>query len=281
MRRTGSIAWFLTIAGIALLLSGCRQQTELPDLSGLGAITAISREDGSGTKAEFENLIHLQQNASDTEADSTENMINQISASKGAIGYAAFSSVKDTKETKILSVDGIQPSADTIKNGSYPLCREYLLAYTGELSEAETDFLAYIRTAGQQIVEQFCVPAGKTNTFLSDQSSGIIRINGSSSAAPILTSLAEDYQKYNKHVQILLETTDSTSGLNAALEGSCDLAMTSRALKDYEKELLNTQVIGKDAIAVLVQAENPVQNLSEEQILKIYEKNYRNWSEVR
>ena len=82
-------------------------------------------------------------------------------------------------------------------------------------------------------------------------------------------------------MQILLETTDSTSGLNAALEGSCALAMTSRALKDYEKELLNTQVIGKDAIAVLVQAENPVQNLSEEQILRIYEKTYRNWSEVR
>lgn len=97
MRRTDSIASLLAIAGIALLLGGCRQQTELPDLSGLGAITTISREDGSGTKAEFENLIHLQQNASDTEADSTENVINQISASKGAIGYAAFSSVKDIK----------------------------------------------------------------------------------------------------------------------------------------------------------------------------------------
>lgn len=105
------------------------------------------------------------------------------------------------------------------KNGTYPLCREYLLAYTGDLSEAETDFLAYIKTAGQQIVEQFCVPAGKTNTFSSDQSSGIIRINGSSSAAPILESLAEDYQKYNKHVQILLETTDSTSGPKCCLRG--------------------------------------------------------------
>ena len=100
MRRTGSIASLLAIAGITLLLSGCRHQNELPDLSGLGAITAISREDGSGTKAEFENLIHLQENASDTEADSTENMINQISASKGAIGYAAFSSVKDTKKNE-------------------------------------------------------------------------------------------------------------------------------------------------------------------------------------
>ncbi|WP_418451903.1 hypothetical protein [Candidatus Ventrimonas sp.] len=100
MRRTDSIASLLAIAGIALLLGGCRQQTELPDLSGLGAITTISREDGSGTKAEFENLIHLQQNASDTEADSTENVINQISASKGAIGYAAFSSVKDIKKRR-------------------------------------------------------------------------------------------------------------------------------------------------------------------------------------
>lgn len=101
-------------------------------------------------------------------------------------------------------MDGIQPSADTIKNGTYPLCREYLLAYTGDLSEAETDFLAYIKTAGQQIVEQFCVPAGKTNTFLSDQS---IRNHPDKRiflSAPILESLAEDYQKYNKTCRFCL-----------------------------------------------------------------------------
>ena len=56
--------------------------------------------------------------------------------------------------------------------------------------------------------------------------------------------------------------------------------MSSRALKDYEKELLNAQVIGKDAIAVLVQSENPVQDLSAEQIRKIYEKTYENWSDI-
>ena len=281
MRRTCKISVILAIAGIALLTGGCRKQTELPDVSGLGSITVISREEGSGTKTEFENLIHLQQNASDAEADSTENMIDQISNSKGAIGYAAFSSVKDTKETKILAVDGIQPTADTIKKGTYPLCREYLLAYTGDLNDAEADFLAYMKTAGQGIVEQFCVPESKADTFLSDQSSGTIRISGSSSAASILTALAEDYQKYNTHVQILIETTDSTAGLNWALEGMCDLAMSSRALKDYEKELLNAQVIGKDAIAVLVQSENPVQDLSAEQIRKIYEKTYENWSDIK
>lgn len=281
MKRTGKISVILAIAGIALLIGGCHKQTELPDMSALGAITAISREEGSGTKTEFESLIHLQQNTSDVEADSTENMISQISASKGAIGYAAFSAVKDTKKTKILAVDGIQPTADTIKNGTYPLCREYLLAYSGDLNDAETDFLAYIKSAGQGIVEQFCVPAAKAETFLSSQASGTIRISGSSSAAPILTALAEDYQTYNAHVQILIETTDSTTGLNAALEGTCDLAMSSRALKDYEKELLNTRVIGKDAIAVLVQAENPVQDLSAEQIHKIYEKNYENWSDIK
>ena len=82
-------------------------------------------------------------------------MIDQISDSKGAIGYTAFSSVKDPKGTKIFAVDGVQPTADTIKSGTYPLCREYLLAYTGDLNDAEMDFLAYIKTAGQGIVEQF------------------------------------------------------------------------------------------------------------------------------
>ena len=57
--------------------------------------------------------------------------------------------------------------------------------------------------------------------------------------------------------------------------------MSSRALKDYEKELLNAQVIGKDAIAVLVQSENPVQDLSAKQIRKIYEKTYENWSDIK
>lgn len=281
MRSARRITRILAIAGVVLLTSGCQKQKALPDLSNLGAITAFSREEGSGTRAEFETLLHLQKSEAAQVVSSTEEMIEMVASSKGAIGYTAFSSLLGANAIKALEVDGITPTSETIKNGKYPLCREYFLAYTGELSEVETDFLAYIKTAGQEVVGQFCIPESKADTFLSDQSEGSISIHGSSSAAPILTALAKDYQTYNPNVQITIETTDSSSGLNDALEGKCDLAMSSRSLKDYEKELLQTQVIGKDAIAVIVASDHPLQNLSMKQIGKIYENTYENWSDIK
>lgn len=135
--------------------------------------------------------------------------------------------------------------------------------------------------AGQKLVPDYGIPVRKVSSFLSDQSQGTIRINGSSSEAPLLKALAEDYKTYNSHAQIQIEVTDSTTGLNKAMDGSCDLAMSSRELKDYEKELLQSQAIAIDGIAVIVNLENPVENLSVEQIRAIYDGKYETWGDLK
>ena len=269
------------VACSAALLAGCQKKEELPDLSGMGTVVIAAREEGSGTRAEFENLIGTGENGTSVTADSTEEMIRTVREERNAIGYAAIGALTAEDGVKVLKVEGITPEQSTIEKKKYPLCRNYYLAYSGELSDVEQDFLTYIMGAGQKLVPDYGIPVRKVSSFLSDQSQGTIRINGSSSEAPLLKALAEDYKTYNSHAQIQIEVTDSTTGLNKAMDGSCDLAMSSRKLKDYEKELLQSQAIAIDGIAVIVNLENPVENLSVEQIRAIYDGKYETWGDLK
>ena len=175
-----------------LLLAACTgQQEALPDLSGLGAVTAVSREEGSGTRAEFERLTGSDAKGTDRIALSTEEVGKLVAADENAIGYVSLQAA-GSGAVKVLSVDGIDPAESLEKNGSYPLCRNYYLAYSGTLMAAENDFLTYVLSAGQEVAAQSCLPVKKAASFLSDCSAGVITICGSSSAAPLLEALAKD-----------------------------------------------------------------------------------------
>ena len=266
---------------LVLLLSACGSSTlELPDLSGLGEITVIAREEGSGTRSEFESLLDTLEEGATATALSTEDVVSMVALEENAIGYVAYSSLDASSGVTALAVDGVEPSQDTIADGSYPLCRQYLLAYSGDLSDLETDFIRYIRSAGQAIVAETCTPVKDVTTFLSDQSSGTILISGSSSVAPLMEELAADYLTYNPNAEIEIEVTDSTEGLNAAMRGDCDLAMSSRSLKDYEAELLETKVIAADGVAVIVNSSSPLTELTSEMITAIYDGEITVWSDL-
>lgn len=266
---------------LALLLTGCgAAAVELPDLSGLGAVTVVAREEGSGTRSEFENLTDSDEAGANTVAFSTEEVVEIVAGDENAIGYVAWSTAAEAAGVKVLTVDGTEPSADTISDGSYPLTREYLLCWTGELSELETDFIRYIRSAGQAIVAESCTPVMETTTFLSDKSEGTITIEGSSSVGPLMEELAADYANYNPNAVIEITVSDSGEGINAALRGDCDLAMSSRSLKDYEAELLETKSIAADGVAVIVNADNPLTELSLDMITAIYDGEIEVWSDL-
>lgn len=267
---------------IALAAAGCgNTQTELPDLSALGKITVIAREEGSGTKAEFENLIGTNAAGVNQIAAATDEAIKLVETDQNAIGYTAYSSA-DSKAVKILRVNGIKPDETAIKKEDYPLCRNYYAAYMGELNPAANDFLTYVMGAGQALVSQSCIPVGKTTSFLSDKSAGEITITGSSSAAPLMQQLAEDYcTNYNPNAVIHVESTDSASGLTAAIRGECDIAMSSRSLKEYEAELLTAKTIAADGIAVVVNKDNPLENLSMQQLKQIYDGDFEQWNDLK
>lgn len=273
---------FAVCAAVLLLgLTGCQKAGEtLPDLSGLGEVIAVSREEGSGTRDQFELLVNTQESGADDVALSTEEMKKKVATSKNAIGYVAYSTLKEDDRVKALSVNGIQPEEQSIQTEKYPLCRRYSLAWKGELRPVEQDFLTYISTAGQELVAQSCIPVSENKTFLSDESGGSITICGSSSAAPLVTQLAKQYEKENPNADIVVTATDSTDGLTAAIQGDCDLAMSSRDLQSYETELLETQSIALDGIAVIVPTDSPLESLTTEQLQTIFDGEVSRWEEL-
>lgn len=283
-KRTGywkMVGRFLVMTALgSLLLTGCGAKADVPDMSSMGTINVVSREEGSGTKTEFDNLVGTDATGTNTVADSTDKVISQVASDKNAIGYIAYSA-ENNSGVKVLDVDGAAPDAAFVEKDKYPLCRDYILVYSGELSAVAKDFMAYVKSAGQEVVADYCVPVKKSETFLSDKSGGTVEIHGSTSAAPIVSKLAEEYMKINPAAQIVVTESDSTQGLNDALQGRCDLGMSSRSLQSYESELLTSYVFGRDAIAVIVSSENPMDDISVDMLKKIYDKKYTEWGDLK
>ncbi len=144
----------------------------------------------------------------------------------------------------------------------------------------EQDFLTYVLGKGQEIVEQSYVAVKASTTFLSGQEEGTITIHGSSSVAPHKEDLAAQYMQINTHVIVKVVISDSTTGINDAMKGACDLAMSSRALYDYEEELLEYKEIARDGIAVIVNGENPLTDVSTDELNKIFTGNITEWDEI-
>lgn len=263
-------------------MTACEKNTEkLPDLSTMGKVVAVSREEGSGTRMEFETLLDTTEAGAQEVATSTDEVKKQVADHVNAIGYMAYSGNKINGQTKMIKVDGKKLSAKTVQDGKYPLCRNYYIAYRGELNAVEQDFLSYMMSQGQKIVKKSCVPVQKVSTFLSDKSKGEITIQGSTSAAPLIKAMIKDYKRYNPNAKISMKLSDSSQGLTAAIRGECDLAVSSRDLKDYESELLTAKAFAKDGIAMIVHKENPIKDLSVKQMKKLYDGDCKNWSDLK
>lgn len=266
-----------------VLLSGCGKGATrtLPDMSSLGDVNVIVREDGSGTRTEFEMLIGSSETGADETASSTREVLEFVAEKENSIGYAAYSAISENPPVKILSISGIVPDSKSIRNEKYPLCRNYYLAHLGELNDLGRDFLTYILSAGQKTVEEYCIPVKSTATFLSDKSAGTLTIQGASSVAPLMEALIKDYSTYNPNGKIELTVSDSSAGLTAAIQGECDIAMSSRSLKDYEKTMLDTEIIASDAIALTVNPANPLTDITLEQLSAIYDGKTAQWSDMK
>ena len=253
-----------------------------------GPITVVSREDGSGTRGAFVELIGVEDEEGndmttvDAEiSNSTEVVIQTVAGNTGAIGYISLGSLDDT--VKGVKIDGVEPTAENIENGSYTVSRPFNVATKGELTnEAAQDFMNYIMsTEGQAIVAEDYIPVADVEAFESNGASGSVTISGSSSVSPLMQKLIEGYNAVNPNVDIELQTSDSTTGMTDAINGMSDIGMASRELKQEELDagLVNT-VIATDGIAIIVNNESPIEDLTTEQVKEIYLGNVTDWSEV-
>ena len=255
-------------------------------------INVQSREDGSGTRGAFIELFGIEEKDADgnkidntTEeaniTNSTEVMLTSVAGDEYAIGYVSLGSLNDT--VKALKIDGAEATADNIKAGTYKIARPFNIATKGDATGLAADFINYIMSdEGQKVIEDNgYISQGSNGAFTSDGSTGKIVVAGSSSVTPVMEKLIEAYKAINKDAEIELQESDSTTGMTAAMEGTCDIGMASRELKDSETEGgLTAQVIAMDGIAVVVNNSNPIDELSSDNVKDIFTGAVTTWDEV-
>lgn len=259
-----------------------------------GDITILSREDGSGTRGAFVELFGIEEKDADgnkvdmtTEdakiTNSTSVMMTTVAGDVNSLGYISLGSLNDT--VTAVKIDGVEATADNVSNGTYKIARPFNIATKGEdLSDAAQDFVNYILSKdGQQIItENGYISVGEGKEFTSNNASGKLVIAGSSSVTPVMEKLVEAYGKVNANVEIEVQESDSSTGMQSTIDGLCDIGMASRELKDSETEagLVATE-IAKDGIAVIVNNESGITDLTSDQVKQIYTGEILTWDEVK
>ncbi len=277
------------IAGLMCVsvFAGCKS-----DNSGDDSITVITRETGSGTRGAFIELFGIEEKNDAGEKDdktiktaeesnSTAVMLTSVENNKNAIGFVSLGALNN--KVKALNIDGNEATIENIKNNTYKVARPFNIATKGEVSEAAQDFINYIMSEdGQSVVETAgYISEGNKGPFEGTKPSGTLKVTGSSSVSPLMEKLIEAYNKLNGDLKIELQQNDSTSGINAVIDGTCDIGMASRELKDSETEKGATPtVIAIDGIAVIVNKECSVTTMTSEQVKEIYTGKITKWSEL-
>lgn len=255
-------------------------------------IAVISREDGSGTRGAFVELFGVEEKDADgnkvdrtsDEADitnSTSVMMTSVAGNPYSIGYISLGSLNET--VKAVKIDGAEATVENVKSGAYGISRPFNIATKAEVSEVAQDFIDFIMSSdGQKVVEEAgCIPQETSGAYAGSKPSGKIVVAGSSSVTPVMQKLKEAYLAVNPNAEIEIQESDSTTGMNSAIDGVCDIGMASRELKDTEIEKgLTPTVIATDGIAVIVNNENPIEDLTKDQVKSIYIGETISWSEV-
>lgn len=258
-----------------------------------GPITVISREDGSGTRGAFIELFGIEvkndagekvdMTTDDAEiTNSTSVMMTSVAGNTEAIGYISLGSLNDT--VKVVKIDGAEATVDNIKSGTYKIARPFNIATKGEVSDVAQDFIKYIMSEdGQKVVEDNgYISQGNDGAYEPAGLSGKVVVGGSSSVTPVMEKLKEAYVALNPDVTIEVQQSDSTTGMTSAIEGVCDIGMASRDLKDSEIEKgLTGTTIAMDGIAVIVNNDSPVEELSSDSVKGIYTGEITDWADVQ
>lgn len=299
MRMKKFIAILSVVSMMAVAATGCGSSSDDAaqgggDASGsdwdaASAITVVSREEGSGTRGAFTELFGVvDENDNDMttlDAQVTNNtsvMMTTVSENEYAIGYISLGSL-DESLVKAVKIDGAEATAENIENGSYKVSRPFNVAMKPDLDNAvATDFMAFIMsTEGQQVVaDEGYIPVSDVQAYAGEAPEGSCVVGGSSSVSPLMEKLIEAYGEVNPNGKIELQTSDSTTGMTSTIEGSYDIGMASRELKEDEAAELTPTVIATDGIAVIVNNNNPTDEMTSDQVKQIYTGEVFSWDEI-
>lgn len=276
------ISLFAAVMIIASIFAGC----------GAGSSTKINvmtREEGSGTRSAFIELFGIETEDENGEkidntivtaetTNSTSVMTTSVAGDPSAIGYISMGSLNES--VRALQIDGADATVENIKNGTYKASRPFNIAVKDDVSETAKDFISFIMSSeGQKVVEENgYISQGGSGAYNGTKPSGTVTVAGSSSVTPVMEKLKEAYAKVNPNASIVVQQSDSTTGLTSAIDGVCDIAMASRELKESEISAgLKSTTIALDGIAVIVNLDNPVTSLTSEEVKAIYTGEKTEW----
>ena len=208
-------------------------------------------------------------------------MLMTVAGDTQAIGYVSLGSLNET--VKAVKIEGVEATAQNVADGSYKIARPFNIAYKADgQSDLSKDFIAYVMSAeGQAIInENGYVGSSDAAAYAANGASGKLVVGGSSSVSPVMVKLIEAYKAVNANADIELLTSDSTTGMTSAIEGTYDIGMASRELKEDEAAALAHQAIAMDGIAVIVNLENPTEDMTVEQIASIFLGDATKWNEM-
>lgn len=302
MKLRKLLAMTLVVAMTGALAAGCGSKSEETGAEGEGEqqtaewdasndITVVSREDGSGTRGAFIELFGIEQKDENGEkvdhttedaniTNSTEVMMSTVAGNEYAIGYVSLGSLGDS--VKAVKIDGAEATEENIKAGTYKVSRPFNIATKDEISDIAQDFINFILSEeGQKVVsENGYISLDDVKPYESNGATGKVVVAGSSSVTPVMEKLKEAYQKVNSGAEIEINQSDSTTGMTSAMSGICDIGMASRELKDEEAQELTSIVIATDGIAVIVNNDSPVDELTSEQVKAIFTGETVAWDEI-
>ena len=254
-------------------------------------ITVVSREDGSGTRGAFIELVGLEEEKNgekkDTTTDeavvqnSTNGVMQTVSQDPSAIGYVSLGSVND--KVKKLKVEGKEATDKNIESGDYTLQRPFNLAFKEDkLDDLAKDFLAFVLSKdAQDIVEKEGYIKVEAKDYKGKKIKGNLTIAGSTSVTPLMEKLVEKYKDINPDANIEIQSTGSSSGIESTISDVSQIAMASRELKDDEKDKLQVEVLAKDGIAVIVNKDDSKLNdLTKDQLKEIFSGKIKNTSDL-
>lgn len=254
-------------------------------------ISLVSREDGSGTRGAFIELFGVEEKGADgtktdrtseeaTVVSKTDVMLQTVAGDPWSIGYVSLGSLSSS--VKAVSIDGIVPSSEAMLSGEYKISRPFNIATKGEAEGLSKDFIDFVLSnQGQTVVAKSYVAInGAAPAYGGSKPGGRLVIGGSSSVFPIMEKLVEAYAIINPNAKIELQSSDSTAGMSGTLDGIFDIGMAPRELKESEKEQLLPVSIAIDGIAVIVNPQNPIANLTGASVKSIFVGETAKWSDI-
>ncbi|MCL2366377.1 MAG: substrate-binding domain-containing protein [Oscillospiraceae bacterium] len=258
-----------------------------------GLITVITREEGSGTRSAFVEIVDITQEGNDNitmeavVAPGTSVMMTNVAENPLAIGYASTGVALGDSRIKVLSIDGVLPTADNMLNGTYAIQRPFIIGKNTEagLTALAQDFVDFIFSAqGQEVVSDRgyvpFTPQGAPQ-YTPSGMTGTIVVNGSSSVYALMQYLSAAYREINPNVTIDVHGAGTGHGISAVRDGLADIAMSSRDLRSGELEFMTPMTIAIDGIAVIVHPSSAIEDLSLNQVRNIFLGETLRWEDMR